>query len=161
MLTSWAGLKARVGLGCLALLLVLPGYEAQAGIIDRVKDIYGMPEQVGQLQEQYEDTKRQLEQSRQQMEEAMARSEEAARSFQETQDKLLRENEELKMHNTRLEQTLRQLEEARYAQSVRNRQIAWTALTAAGLALLYFALTRMVRFALWRRGRGGMPGGPE
>ncbi|WP_159888514.1 hypothetical protein [Paenibacillus puerhi] len=157
----WTGTRARTGLICLAFMLVLPEYGAQAGIMDRIKDIYGMPEQVGQLQEHYEDAMKQLEQSRRQMEEAAAKTEETVRSFQQTQDKLLRENEELRERNGQLERVLGQMEEARQAQSVRNRQIAWTAMTAAGLALLYFVLTRLFRFALWRRGRRGLTGGPK
>ncbi|MEK8132869.1 hypothetical protein WMW72_33810 [Paenibacillus filicis] len=159
--TSWARTGGRMGWICLALLLVLPANAAEAGVIDRIKDIYSLPEQVGQLQNQYEDAVQQLEQSRRQMEDALARSEEAARRFQDTQNKLLRENEELRGRNEQLEHALGQLEDARQAQMVRNRQIAWTALTAGALALLYFALTRLFRFVLWRRGRRGVPGGPE
>ncbi|MUG70767.1 hypothetical protein [Paenibacillus validus] len=158
------GKKMRVlsiTLAGLLLLFALPWHTAHAGIVERIKDIYGMPEQVGQLQEQYEETKRQLEQSREQMEETVARSEEAARQFREAEARLLEENRELRSRNDRLEQLLEQMEAARRAQSVRNRQIAATALTAAGLALLYFIITRVIRFTLWRRGRGGAQGGSE
>jgi septal ring factor EnvC (AmiA/AmiB activator) len=158
---TWIRMSGRMSWICLALLLFLPANAAKAGVIDRIKDIYSLPEQVGQLQHQYEEAVQQLDQSRKQMEEALARSEEAAKRFQDTQDKLLRENEELRGRNAQLEVALGELEEARQAQMVRNRQIAWTALTAGILALLYFALTRLFRFALWRRGRRGIPGGPK
>lgn len=145
----------RIGIAGLLLLVVLPVSTAQAGFVDRIKDIYGMPEQLGQLQEQYNYTKQALEQNLAQLEETLKQSEEAARRYQETEDRLLQENEQLRSRNERLEELIGRWEAAERSQERRTRQVVATAMTAAGLVLLYFVLTRLVRVAVWRRNRNG------
>lgn len=137
------------------LLLVPPVSTVHAGFVDRIKDIYGMPEQLGQLQEQYNNTKQALEENRAQLEETLKRSEEAAQRYQETEERLRQENEQLRARNERLEELIGKWEAAERAQERRTRQIVTTAMTAAGLVLFYFVLTRLVRVAVWRRNRNG------
>ena len=145
----------RIGWAGLLLLFVLPLPSVEAGFVERIKDIYGLPEQLGQLQEQYDETKQALEQSRVQLEETLQRSEDAVQRYQEAQEQLLKENEQLRERNTQLEQLIARLEDAERAKAARTRQIVTTAMTAAGLVLLYFVLTRLIRVAVWRRNHNG------
>ncbi|AEI45442.1 hypothetical protein [Paenibacillus mucilaginosus] len=136
----------RIGLAAVLLAALLPWPAAEAGFMDRVKDIYGMPERVEELQQQYDDAQEELDAS-------VKRSEETIRKFQQTQEQLLRENQELKSRNARLEEAIGQMEAAERAEAERNRRITRTALAAGGLVVLYFVLMRVVRLAVWRRTR--------
>ncbi|MFB6364217.1 coiled-coil domain-containing protein [Paenibacillus elgii] len=150
--TGW-GIKVKAGTAFLFLLLTLPWPVAQAGFLDRVKDIYDMPEQIGQLQNQYNETKQELERNREQLETTLKRSEEAAEQYKATEQRLKEENSELRSRNEQLEQLIRRLEEAEQASAKRTRQIVRTALTGVLLVVLYFVLMRVIRLVVWRRNR--------
>lgn len=150
--TDWR-IKIKAGTACLFLLLTLPWPVAEAGFLDRVKDIYDMPEQIGQLQDQYNETKQELERNREQLETTLKRSEEAAQQYKATEQRLMEENRELRSRNEQLEQLIRRLEEAEQANAQRTRQIIRTALTGVLLIVLYFVLMRVIRLAVWRRNR--------
>ncbi|MCZ8523194.1 MULTISPECIES: hypothetical protein [Paenibacillus] len=136
----------RIGLAAVLLALLLPWPAAEAGIVDRVKDIYGMPERVEELQKQYDAAQEELDAT-------VKRSEETIRVFRENQEQLREENEELRGRNARLEEAIGQLEAAEQAQAERGRKITRTALAAGGFVVLYFVLMRVVRLVLWRRTR--------
>lgn len=136
----------RVGLAAVLLSVLMPWPSAQAGFVDRVKDIYGMPEKVEELQQQYDAAQEELDAS-------VKRSEETIRQFRQTQEQLLQENQELRSRNARLEEAIGQMEAAERAGAERSRRITRTALAAGGLVVLYFVLMRVVRLAVWRRTR--------
>ncbi|MDD9272231.1 hypothetical protein ACFPES_34975 [Paenibacillus sp. GCM10023248] len=117
---------------------------AEASWLDRVKDIYQMPENIEQIQKEYETTKQQLEEQKDQLAETIRRSE-------ETEAKLLEQNEQLVNENKQLQERLRVMEQAALDKERRNRKITNMAVAAAALVVLYFVLGRVFRYMVWRR----------
>lgn len=78
-------------LGILVIMFgfMYPASAVQASWLDRVKDIYQLPENVEQIQKDYEATKQQLEDQKDKLSEAIRHS-------QETEERLLGQNETLK-----------------------------------------------------------------
>lgn len=120
-----------------------PASEAQASWLDRVKDIYQLPENVEQIQKDYEATKQQLEAQKEKLSEAVQHS-------QETEKRLLGQNEALKKENEQLQERLKGMEQVVLDKDKRNRKITYMVMTAALLILLYFMLGRLFRFIVWR-----------
>lgn len=126
-----------------------PASAVQASWLDRVKDIYQLPENVEQIQKDYEATKQQLEDQKGMLSEAMRHS-------QETEERLLGQNEALKRENDQLQERLKAMEQVALDKEKRNRKLTYLAVTAALLIVLYFVLGRVFRFIVWRRQKRGM-----
>ncbi|WP_391574217.1 hypothetical protein [Cohnella sp.] len=148
----------------LALLLsvALPALPAEAGMFDRIRDIYNAPDKVDELREQYEETARSLEEQRRKLTEAEA-SLDAYSAEQErmrAENELYRQqNEELRMQNTLLTDRLEQLEKDKADKQAMYRR--WMTMIGAAVALVvgYVLSIRLWRYSEWRRRkrlRGGM-----
>lgn len=140
------------------------GPSVQAGVFDRIKDIYQAPDKLDELQEQYEATKsmlenqlqeqrEQLELSRQQAIELLERQDElqqANESYRADNEAYRRQNEALLEENRNLIERMEELERKRQS-LYRN---AFTAVAVvAGLLAAYALSVRIWRFAVWRRHR--------
>ncbi|MCS7462306.1 hypothetical protein N0M98_19375 [Paenibacillus doosanensis] len=112
----------------------------QAGIFDKVKDIYNMPDKLNELQDQYD---------------------EAAQKLSEQQQKLLdmqRYSEELALKNSELTKQLEQMSEERASLK---RNAVGAAAIVAGLIAAYILSIRLWRYSAWRKQKqhnGGMFG---
>ncbi|MDQ0902167.1 MULTISPECIES: hypothetical protein [unclassified Paenibacillus] len=138
----------------LSILVILFGFmypasAVQASWLDRVKDIYQLPENVEQIQKDYEATKQQLEDQKDKLSEAIRHS-------QETEERLLGQNETLKRENEQLQERLKAMEQVALDKEKRNRKLTYMAVTAVLLVLFYFVLGRVFRFMVWRRQKRGM-----
>jgi len=128
----------------IAVALIQPYSIAEAGLLDRVKDIYQLPEQMESIQKEYADTKRQLEEQRDQLAEAVRQS-------KEREEQLLAQNKQLQEQNEALTGRLQAMEQSASDKTALTRKITMTALTAVVLILGYFLLGRLIRVAVWRR----------
>jgi TolA-binding protein len=132
----------------LVILVVILGLmapsTAEASWLDRVKDIYQMPENIEQIQQDYESTKQQLEDQKDKLAETIRRSE-------ETEEKLLNQNEQLLKENEQLQERLKVMEQAALDKEQRNRKITNMVIVAAMLVVLYFVMGRVFRYVVWRR----------
>ncbi|MCY9667234.1 hypothetical protein M5X11_20250 [Paenibacillus alginolyticus] len=126
-----------------------PASAVQASWLDRVKDIYQLPENVQQIQKDYETTKQQLEDQKDKLSEAIRHS-------QETEERLLGQNETLKRENEQLQERLKAMEQVALDKDKRNRKLTYMVVTAVLLIVLYFVLGRVFRFMVWRRQKRGM-----
>jgi septal ring factor EnvC (AmiA/AmiB activator) len=139
---------------CVVLSLLLPVSVAQANIIDRVKDIYQIPDDFNKLQQEYEATKQQLEEQKQKITEQKDKLAEAIQNSKETQDQLIAQNRQLQEQNASLQQRLQTMEKAANDKANRNRKITYIISTAILLIVLYFVSGRLFRLAVWRRQKG-------
>lgn len=110
---------------------------AQAGVWDWVTGISEVPSEVDELKSQY--TK---------MEQSLV---ETQQRYEEMTSKLNAENEALRTQNEQLQARLLQLEEQDQKQKQQRNRILNTVLTAVGLLIGYFLLTRVLRVLVWRR----------
>ncbi|NRF93922.1 hypothetical protein HQN89_23590 [Paenibacillus frigoriresistens] len=124
-----------------------PASAVQASWLDRVKDIYQLPENVQQIQKDYETTKQQLEDQKDKLSEAIRHSQE---------ERLLGQNETLKRENEQLQERLKAMEQVALDKDKRNRKLTYMAVTAVSLVVFYFVLGRVFRFIVWRRQKRGM-----
>ncbi|MEW9701168.1 hypothetical protein [Paenibacillus sp. SI8] len=132
-------------------ILVVMGVTAysstvHANWLDRVKDIYQLPENVEQIQKDYEATKQQLQEQKDKLSEAVQRS-------QDTEERLLAQNQLLQKENEELQERLRAMEQLALEKDKRSHRIMVMVLTASALVVFYFVLGRMFRFIVWRRQR--------
>ncbi|OPH49634.1 hypothetical protein BC351_36930 [Paenibacillus ferrarius] len=134
------------GIGLLVILIgfMYPVSAAQASWLDRIKDIYELPENVQQIQKDYEATKQQLEDQKDKLSETIQRS-------KDTEEKLLGQNDALKKENEQLQERLKAMEQVALDKDKRNKKILYMAVTAVLLVVLYFVLGRVFRFIVWRR----------
>jgi septal ring factor EnvC (AmiA/AmiB activator) len=139
---------------CVVISLLLPVSVAQANIIDRVKDIYQLPEDFNKMQQEYEATKQQLEEQKQKLTEQKDKLAEAMQSSKETQDQLIAQNRQLQEQNASLQQRLQIMEKAASDKANRNRKITYIISTAILLIVFYFVSGRLFRLAVWRRQKG-------
>ncbi len=86
-------------------MVLFPVYEAEAGLWDRIKDIYTAPEKVEELKDIYTDSMRQLEVQRQQLEGQLVEQRQALQSELEAQ------REQLEASQERAEELLSRQEE--------------------------------------------------
>ncbi|BFT69288.1 hypothetical protein [Paenibacillus sp. P36] len=124
--------------------LMYPASAAQASWLDRVKDIYQLPENVEQIQKDYEATKQQLEEQKDKLSETIRHS-------QETEEKLLQQNEALQKENERLQERLKAMEQVAIDKENRSRKITNMVIAVVVLVVLYFVLGRVFRYVVWRR----------
>jgi len=119
------------------LLFFGPVSQAQAGWFDWMKGISEVPSDVDQLKSKYEEMEQSLLDTQQR--------------YQEMTSQLNAENEALRLQNEQLTQRLLLLEEQELQQKQRTSRITTMILTGAGLLVLYFILTRIMRVFVWRR----------
>ncbi|MBP1967890.1 DNA replication initiation control protein YabA [Paenibacillus aceris] len=133
-------------IGVLAIVIgfMFPVSAAQASWLDRVKDIYQLPENVEQIQKDYEATKQQLKEQKDKLSETIRHS-------QETEEKLLKQNEALQKENQLLQERLKAMEQVALDKEKRNRKITNMVIAAVLLVVLYFVLGRVFRYVVWRR----------
>lgn len=146
----------------LILYVILPVSSAEAGVIDRIKDIYNTPDKIQQLEQQYLDTKVQLEatieEQKQQLDEAI----DTAAKLNQQQQELLQQNKQIQQLNSQYKQQNDQLAEQNAAllteleQAKEQRKSVWdkllqSALIAIALLAAYFISLRIWRFMNWRR----------
>ncbi|MFD0692788.1 coiled-coil domain-containing protein [Paenibacillus sp. GCM10027628] len=124
--------------------LTAPAAPVHANWLDRVKEIYQLPDNVEQIQKDYESTKQQLEEQKDKLSEAVARS-------QETENRLIDQNQALQKENELLQERLKTMEQLALDKEARNRKITYTVATAAGLLIFYFIFGRVLRLIVWRR----------
>ncbi|MEC0232676.1 hypothetical protein [Paenibacillus alba] len=139
-----AGIVKGIGLLVILIGFMYPASAAQASWLDRIKDIYELPENVQQIQKDYEATKQQLEDQKDKLSETIQRS-------RETEEKLLGQNDALKKENEQLQERLKAMEQVALDKDKRNKKILYMAVTAVLLVVLYFVLGRVFRFIVWRR----------
>lgn len=113
-----AGVTKVVGILVILLGFMYPASAVQASWLDRVKDIYQLPENVQQIQKDYETTKQQLEDQKDKLSEAIRHS-------QETEERLLGQNETLKRENEQLQERLKAMEQIALDKEKRNRKLTY------------------------------------
>ncbi|UKS26798.1 hypothetical protein LOZ80_35935 [Paenibacillus sp. HWE-109] len=134
------------GIGMLLILIgfMYPASAAQASWLDRMKEIYQLPENVEQIQKDYDATKQQLEDQKDKLAESIKRS-------QETEERLLGQNDTLKKENEQLQERIKAMEQIALDKDKRNRKIMYMVVTAVLLVVFYFVLGRVFRLIVWRR----------
>jgi predicted nuclease with TOPRIM domain len=141
-----------------AVLTVTAAGQAEAGVVDRIKDIYYAPDKVEELQqtytenmqrldEQLDDQRAQLEESRQQVERMRQQQAELMQANAEYRD----ENAGLQAQNEALLSRMEQMENDRRSLI---RTIATTVAAVTGLVMLYAVSIRVWRYLAWRRHSG-------
>jgi predicted PurR-regulated permease PerM len=128
-----------IGVLVIGIGLMIPTTVAHASWLDRVKDIYQLPENVEQIQKDYEATKQQLEEQKDKLSETIRHS-------QETE-----ENEALQKENELLQERLKVMEQVALDKEKRNRKITNMVIAVVLLIVLYFVLGRVFRYVVWRR----------
>ncbi|KQX44722.1 hypothetical protein [Paenibacillus sp. Root444D2] len=141
---SLAGAIKVFGLLVIMVGFMYPASAVQASWLDRVKDIYQLPENVEQIQKDYETTKQQLEDQKDKLSKAIRHS-------QETEERLLGQNETLKKENEQLQERLKAMEQIALDKEKRNQKLTYMAVTAVLLIIFYLVLGRVFRFIVWRR----------
>jgi len=124
---------------------------AQAGIMDRVKEIYETPEKLDALEAEYRRTQEELERQR----EAIEKQQEA---FRVEREELKRRNEALAARNESLQERVAIMEREEARRTGYARKAACAAAGALGLWLLYGLSIRLWRYGVWRRQRPGSGG---
>ncbi|MDF2959263.1 MAG: hypothetical protein K0S39_998 [Paenibacillus sp.] len=124
--------------------LLQPFSTAEAGLVDRVKDIYRLPEQVESMQKEYDAAKQQLEEQKEKLSETVRQS-------KETEERLIAQNKQLQQQNEALQKRLQAMEQAAADKNAFARKITMITVTAVILILGYFVLGRLLRVAVWRR----------
>lgn len=153
------------------LLFVMPVSQAEAGFVDRIKDIYEAPDRVQELQEQYQETmemlegrleeqRKQLEESRLQAEELISRQKELQQHnelIRQENERYVEQNKALHAENQQLMQRMEEMEQNRKSLY---RKVIFSICTFVVLVLSYTLSIRIWRFMVWRRqvrnGRGAM-----
>jgi len=146
----------------LILFAIIPAPEAQAGVFDRIKDIYNTPEKINELQQQYIDATQQLEntieEQKQQLDDAMN----AASILAEKQQELLAQNEQIQQLNAEYMQQnqqlaeqnaalLSELEQAKQQRKSLMDKLVNTIIAAIVIIAAYFVALRIWRYMNWRR----------
>jgi septal ring factor EnvC (AmiA/AmiB activator) len=147
---GYSGRIGQAGLVVVVCAAVLyPFSTAEAGILDRVKDIYQLPEQMDQMEKQYEATKQQLQEQTDKLAETVRQSKEA-------EERLMAQNKLLLEQNAALQRSLQETERDALEKEARNRKLIIMGITAVLLVAGYFVTGRFVRVAVWRRQKGNL-----
>ncbi|MBP1990877.1 hypothetical protein [Paenibacillus eucommiae] len=150
-------LRAGRALICLTMLLFLvqsTAPEANAGFFDRVKDIYQLPDNFQDLQQEYLDTKQELQDQKDKLVEQAENLEQVLQSSKEAEERLNAQNRQLQEQNESLQERLKLMEQNAADKAARNRKIAVMIGTAVALILFYFVAGRLFRVIVWRRQKG-------
>lgn len=131
---------------CAFLLLLQSVSTAEAGFVDRVKNIYQLPEQLDEIQKKYDAAKLQLELQNEKLSESIRQS-------KETEEKLIAQNQQLQAQKDELQQRLQTMEQQARDKEARTRKLTMLAVTAALLVVGYFVTGRFIRWMVWRRAR--------
>ncbi|WP_282942542.1 hypothetical protein [Paenibacillus sp. RC67] len=135
--------QALMTLGITAALLQ-PFTTVEAGVLDRVKDMYQLPEHVESIQKEFDATKQQLEEQRNKLVESVQQSREAI-------DLLNIQNKQLLEQNEALQTRIQMMEQTSLDKKAQNRKITMIAVTVIFLIIGYFLIGRLIRIMVWRR----------
>ncbi|RIX46535.1 hypothetical protein D3P08_25940 [Paenibacillus nanensis] len=149
MLMRWKQVQ-RAAIAVLILLFIpFAGQTAEAGVFDRLQDIYEAPELLEEMQSQLQLQQEQLEEARQQADELLTRQEQLLQS----NEAYRRQNEELASENEALLAKMEKAEAKRKALYTKAAAIAGTVLAAIAF---YAVSVRVWRYMVWKRqGRDG------
>jgi predicted nuclease with TOPRIM domain len=143
------------------LALLQPLSVAEAGWLDRMKEIYQLPEHVEDIQQRYDETKQQLDEQvgklEEQKEQLTAQQDKLAESIRQSQlreEQLIAQNRVLQEQNETLQERLLVMEQAEEAKDARMRKLTTMGITAISLVIGYFLLGRLFRVVVWRRQKG-------
>ncbi|WP_028550214.1 hypothetical protein [Paenibacillus sp. UNC451MF] len=143
-----SGMKTRLGQALLSIgitaALVHPFTTVEAGVLDRVKDMYQLPEHVESIQKEFDATKQQLEEQRNKLAESVQQSREAI-------DLLNAQNKQLLEQNEALQSRIQMMEQTSLDKKAQTRKITSIALTVIFLIIGYFLIGRLIRILVWRR----------
>ncbi|NOU93629.1 hypothetical protein GC093_10400 [Paenibacillus sp. LMG 31456] len=128
----------------IAAALLQPFSAVEAGLLDRVKDIYQLPEQIESIQKGYDATKQQLEEQKDKLAETMRQSAQA-------EERLIAQNKQLQEQNEALQKRIQTMEQTAQDKNALTRKITTIAITAVFLVIGYFVLGRVLRITVWRR----------
>jgi peptidoglycan hydrolase CwlO-like protein len=136
--------------------------QAEAGIWDRMKDIYNAPEQLEEFQkaltEEYERMQTTVDKQKAALEETREEAKAAAERFEAEQQMWLAENERIQAENKALQERnqqlterLENLEAEQSGREALTRKLIMIGLSAIGMLFGYFILMRLFRFLIWKR----------
>ncbi|MCR8633795.1 MULTISPECIES: DUF3450 domain-containing protein [Paenibacillus] len=128
----------------IAAALLQPYSTVEAGLLDRVKDIYQLPEQVESIQKEFDATKQQLQEQKDKLTETVRQS-------MQTEERLIAQNKQLQEQNEALQRRIQSMEQTAQDKNAFTRKITTIAITAVILVLGYFVLGRVLRITVWRR----------
>jgi len=134
--------------GVIAFSFPAPSVEI-AGVIDRLKDIYSIPDKLEELKEQYVQMQSALVEQQRKLEEAQQAAEQFAKRLQE----LIEQNDAYRKENELLTARIDKLAQDKFSQQQLFRKIAASVLVLAGMGLLYLISVRIWRYWSWRKQR--------
>ncbi|MCQ6559143.1 hypothetical protein [Paenibacillus mendelii] len=120
-----------------------------AGVMDRLKDIYSIPDKLEELKDQYVQMQSVLIEQQRRLEEAQ----QAAEQFAKRQQELIEQNDVYREQNELLTKRIDQLAQDKFSQQQLFRKIAASVLVLAGMGLLYLISVRIWRYWSWRKHR--------
>jgi septal ring factor EnvC (AmiA/AmiB activator) len=126
-----------------------PFSTAEAGILDRAKDIYRLPEQVNSMEKEYEAVKLQLQEQQDKLAETVRQS-------KETEERLIAQNKQLLEQNEALQKSLQAAEKSTQERQAQTRRLTIMGITVVILVVGYFLSGRLIRVAVWRRQKGSL-----
>jgi Uncharacterized conserved protein len=133
---------------CSAFLLAEP---AQAGLIDRLQDIYKAPDKLEEIQSEYNQAKEELNRQTEQFAAEREEMQQQTEALMGRNEALAAQNESLASQNAALLERLDQAEREKEKKAALTRKIVLTSVTILGLGMAYFLSIRMWRFTAWRR----------
>ena len=147
-----------------AVLSWLPAGQAEAGVVDRIKDIYYAPDKVEELQQTYTENMQRLDEQLDAQRAQLEESREQVERMRQQQAELMQANADYRDENTALqaqnEALLSRMEQMEQDRRSLIRTIATTVVAITGLVMLYAVSIRVWRFLAWRR-HGGKHDGHE
>ncbi|GKU77882.1 hypothetical protein [Paenibacillus sp. L3-i20] len=121
---------------------------ANAGVIDRIKDIYEAPDKLQEIQDNYDATKALMEGQLESQREELELSKQQASELLAQQESYRKQNELLMAENQQLLERMEKMEANR--QSIYSK-IAYTVGTLIALIALYAISVRIWRYIVWRK----------
>lgn len=129
--------------------LLQPYTTAEAGVLDRVKDMYQLPEHVESIQKEFDATKQQLEEQKNKLAETVQQSKEAM-------DMLQSQNKQLMEQNEALVNRIQLMEQTELDKKLQSRKMTTIVITGLLLIIGYFVIGRLIRILVWRRQRSNI-----
>jgi predicted nuclease with TOPRIM domain len=147
-----------------AVLTVTAAGQAEAGVVDRIKDIYYAPDKVEELQQTYTENMQRLDEQLDAQRAQLEESRQQAERMRQQQAELMQANAEYRDENAALqaqnEALLSRMEQMENDRRSLIRTIATTVAAVTGLVMLYAVSIRVWRYLAWRR-HGGKHDGHE
>ncbi len=142
----------------LAVLSMLSAEQAEAGVMDRIKDIYYAPDKVEELQQTYTESVQRLDEQLEAQRAQLEESREQVERMHQQQAELMQANAEYRDENAALqaqnEALLSRMEQMEQDRRSLIRNIATTIAVITGLVMLYAVSIRVWRYLAWRRHSG-------